>query len=294
MTAGSTLNAPVLGEVSDMNAVYKAIVPGISSVPIPVSYDRLHCCSTCSLHDICLPTGLDPGEMQQLDRLIDEHRRVSRDGVLYRMNDPFTTLYAIRLGQFKTYQLTAAGEERITGFHMAGEFLGMDAISRDRHQCYARALEDSEVCAIPFSKLEHLFAEMPVLLRHFHRMMSQEITRDQSTMLSLGNMNAEQRFALFLLNLSSRHKARGYSATSFELRMTLPRQTKDMLPAVWPGVLSTWISSRRPKRRTLPCSSWTSATAMPQPAGTAARAPVIWHSFPAEVIWSACAWVSST
>ena len=211
---------PVLAKVPLMTAIYTAIAPGLASVPIPLSYDRLHCCSTCPLHDICLPTGLDAGEMQQLDRLIDEHRRVGRDGVLYRMNDPFTTLYAIRFGQFKTYQLTANGEERITGFHMAGEFLGMDAISRDRHQCYASALEDSEVCGIPFARLEHLFGEMPVLLRHFHRMMSSEITRDQSSMLSLGNMNAEQRFALFLLNLSSRHKARGYSPTSFGLRMS--------------------------------------------------------------------------
>ena len=158
--------------------------------------------------------------MQQLDQIIDQHRRVGRDQVLYRMNDPFTTLYAIRFGQFKTYQLTADGVEQITGFHMAGEFLGMDAISKDRHQCYASALEDSEVCELPFPRLERLFSGIPVLLRHFHQMMSQEITRDQSAMLSLGNMNADQRFALFLLNLSSRHKARGYSATTFQLRMS--------------------------------------------------------------------------
>lgn len=203
-----------------MNAIETAIVSGIGPIPVPALFDRLNCCTTCTLHDICIPSGLDLGEMQQLDQIIDQHRRVSRDQVLYRMNDPFTTLYAIRFGQFKTYQLTADGVEQITGFHMAGEFLGMDAISKDRHQCYASALEDSEVCELPFSKLQHLFSDIPVLLRQFHRMMSQEITRDQSAMLSLGNMNADQRFALFLLNLSSRHKARGYSETSFQLRMS--------------------------------------------------------------------------
>jgi CRP/FNR family transcriptional regulator len=81
------------------------------------------------------------------------------------------------------------------------------------------ALEDSEVCEIPFARLESLFGEIPGLLRHFHRMMSQEITRDQSTMLLLGNMRADQRFAAFLVNLSSRYKVRGYSSTSFQLRM---------------------------------------------------------------------------
>jgi CRP/FNR family transcriptional regulator len=203
-----------------MNVVDAAIGSGAAPVPMPVPFDRSNCCTTCTLHDICIPTGLDPGETRQLDHIIEKFRRVSRDRILYRMNDPFTTLYAIRYGQFKTYQITADGAEQITGFHMAGEFLGMDAISKDRHQCYASALEDSEVCEVPFSGLEHLFSEIPVLLRHFHRMMSQEITRDQSTMLSLGNMNAEQRFSLFLLNLSARHKARGYSATSFQLRMS--------------------------------------------------------------------------
>jgi len=96
----------------------------------------------------------------------------------------------------------------------------MDAISTDRHHCNAIALEDSEVCEIPFARLEGLFGEMPTLLHHFHRIMSQEITREQGVMLLLGNMRAEQRFAAFLSNLSSRYSVRGYSSTNFQLRMT--------------------------------------------------------------------------
>jgi CRP/FNR family transcriptional regulator len=133
---------------------------------------------------------------------------------------PFQNLYAIRLGHFKTYQVNRDGAEQITGFQMAGELLGMDAISADQHHCTAVALEDSEVCEIPFASLQQLLAEMPTLLRHFHRMMSQEITREQSVMLLLGNMQATQRFAAFLVNLSSRYEARGYSPTTFQLRMS--------------------------------------------------------------------------
>lgn len=177
-------------------------------------------CSSCSLHQLCLPTGLAESDMHQLDRIIARRRRIPRDANLYHMDDPFTNLYAIRLGHFKTHQVSADGAEQITGFQMAGELLGLDAISTDRHHCYAVALEDSEVCEIPFSRLEELFAEIPTLLRHFHRLMSQEITRDQSTMLLLGNMRAEQRFASFLVNLSSRYKARGYSSTNYQLRMS--------------------------------------------------------------------------
>ena len=164
--------------------------------------------------------GLDEGEITRLDEVIGRRRRVLRDENLYRMDDPFNNLYAIRVGHFKTYQINPDGEQQITGFQMAGELLGMDAISADRHHCGALALEDSDVCEIPFARLEELFSHIPTLLHHFHRIMSQEITREQNVMLLLGNMRAEQRFAVFLVNLSSRYAARGYSSIRFQLRMS--------------------------------------------------------------------------
>jgi len=177
-------------------------------------------CAACSMHQLCLPMGLNDVDMNRLDQIIGRRRRVVRDERLYRMEDPFKNLFAIRFGHFKTYQINPSGEQQITGFQMAGELLGMDAIGADRHHCDAVALEDSEVCEIPFPRLEELFSQMPTLLRHFHRIMSQEITREQNIMLLLGNMRAEQRFAAFLVNLSSRYATRGYSSSSFQLRMS--------------------------------------------------------------------------
>lgn len=176
-------------------------------------------CANCSLHRLCLPTGLDADDMQKLDSIIVRRRRIQRDGHLFRSGDPFTKLYAVRVGHFKTFQLNASGTPQITGFQMPGELLGMDAISTSRHHCNAIALEDSEVCEIPFADLEALFADIPLLLRHFHRLMSQEITREQSAMLLLGGMRAEQRLAVFLVNIGARYAVRGYSATHFQLRM---------------------------------------------------------------------------
>ncbi|MDB5840396.1 MAG: transcriptional regulator [Herminiimonas sp.] len=164
--------------------------------------------------------GLDTADINRLDQIIGRRRRIAKDERLYQMGEPFTNLYAIRLGHFKTLQINASGGQQITGFQMAGELLGMDAISTDRHHCDAAALEDSEVCEIPFALLEELLSHIPTLLHHFHRIMSQEITREQSVMLLLGNMRAEQRFAVFLVNLSARYAARGYSSTSFQLRMS--------------------------------------------------------------------------
>ena len=177
-------------------------------------------CAVCSFKKLCLPLGLDDADVVRLDQIIGRRRRVQRDETLYRMDQPFGSLYAVRFGHFKTAQVNLRGEQQITGFQMAGDLLGMDAIGTGRHACSAVALEDSEVCEIPFGRLQELFAQVPQLLQHFHRIMSHEIMREQNVMLFLGNMRAEQRFAVFLLNLGTRYAARGYSASNFQLRMS--------------------------------------------------------------------------
>lgn len=188
---------------------------------LPTSLRELQTqCATCSLHQLCLPMGLDKLDMERLDQIIERRRKISREGTLYRMGDPLKSLYAIRVGHFKTYQINSNGIQQITGFQMAGELLGLDAIGTSEHQCNAVALEDSEVCEIPFSRLEELFSDIPILLQQFHRILGREISREQNVMLLLGNMRAEQRFAAFLINLSARYAARGYSATRLQLRMS--------------------------------------------------------------------------
>lgn len=177
-------------------------------------------CSSCAMNQMCLPTGLDESDTGRLDKIIGRRRRVDRGENLFSMGTPFNNLYAIRFGHFKTFRLNPSGEQQVVGFHMAGEVLGLDAIGTERHHTWAVALEDSEICEIPFARLDALFTELPPLQRHFHRLMSHEITREQSAMMFLGGMRAEQRFAIFVLNLAMRYAARGYSDTAFQLRMS--------------------------------------------------------------------------
>lgn len=177
-------------------------------------------CSTCSLRELCLPIGLEPPELARLDTLIERKWMLRRGDYLFRAGAPFRSLYAIRSGFLKSYVLQEDGREQVTGFHMMGEIVGMDAISGDMHTCDAIALEGTEVCDIPFARLEELSRDMPTLQRHLHRIMSREIVRDYGVMLLLGSMKAEERLAAFLLNVSQRYAVRGYSPTSFRLRMT--------------------------------------------------------------------------
>ena len=193
---------------------FKCAVPATAS-PKPRQPARLMTqCSSCNLRGLCLPCGMKDGS-RVLDELVYARKRVKRGETLYRAGDEFRSLYAIRTGFFKSRVVLEDGRDQVTGFHMHGEVLGMDGIGTDIHAVDTIALEDSDVCVIPYARLEQ-----PDLQRELHKLMSRELVRDQGLMMLLGTMRAEERLAVFLLNLSQRLVARGFSQFEFHLRMT--------------------------------------------------------------------------
>jgi len=177
-------------------------------------------CSNCNLRELCMPIGFNPEDMQKLDEVVATRRRVKQGEMLFGNGDPFKSLFAIRTGFFKTCVSTADGREQVTGFQMAGEIIGLDGIVTDHHSCNAVALEDADVCVMPFANVEDLSREFPLLQRHVHKIMSREIVRENSMMMLIGNMRSEERLAAFLLNLVQRLHARGFSQSELTLRMS--------------------------------------------------------------------------
>jgi CRP/FNR family transcriptional regulator len=177
-------------------------------------------CSSCSLREMCLPGGVCMDDLQRVENIVYARRRVKRGESLFKAGDEFSAVYAIRSGFFKTSILDGEGREQVTGFSMGGELLGMDGVGSGRYNGNAIALEDSEVCVMPFSLIEQMSREVPSLQRHLHIVLAREIVRDHGVMMLLGSMRAEQRLATFLLNLSKRFVRRGYSQSDFNLRMT--------------------------------------------------------------------------
>ena len=177
-------------------------------------------CSSCNLKELCMPLGLTPAELDRVDDVVASRRKVKRGTTLFRTGEKFTSLFAIRTGFFKTSVVSEDGKDQVTGFQMAGEVIGLDGIVNDYHTCDAVALEDAEVCVMPFDRVEELSREVVSLQRHVHKIMSREIVREHGVMLLLGSMRAEERLAAFLLNLVQRLNARGFSQTELVLRMT--------------------------------------------------------------------------
>jgi CRP/FNR family transcriptional regulator len=177
-------------------------------------------CSTWKLTDFCLSAGLDPDAKPHFEQLLTRRIRFRKGGVLYRFGDGFDALYAIRTGSCKTVLLARDGHDQVAGYHMAGEIIGMDGIGTDIHECEATALEDMEVCPLPFDQIENLARRSDQFRHNLHKLLSQETAHAQVLMLVLGTMRAEQRLAVFLLDLSQRYRVRGYSSCEFVLRMT--------------------------------------------------------------------------
>ena len=177
-------------------------------------------CSNCNLRELCMPLGLNESEMERVDEVVATRRKIARGENLFRNGDKFNALFAIRTGFFKTRISAEDGRDQVTGFQMAGEIIGLDGIVSDQHTCDAVALEDAEVCVMPFDRIEELSREITSLQRHVHKIMSREIVRENGVMLLLGSMRAEERLAAFLLNLVQRLHARGFSQSELVLRMT--------------------------------------------------------------------------
>ena len=177
-------------------------------------------CSNCNLRELCMPLGLNSAEMQRIDEVVSQRKKISKGDRLFRSGDKFNALFAIRTGFFKTCISSEDGRDQVTGFQMAGEIMGLDGIVSDHHTCDAIALEDAEVCVMPFEHLEELSREINALQHHVHKIMSREIVREHGVMLLLGSMRAEERLAAFLLNLVQRLHARGFSQSELVLRMT--------------------------------------------------------------------------
>lgn len=177
-------------------------------------------CNDCSLSGLCLPLSLNLEDMDALDHIVKRGRPLKKGEFLFRQGDAFSSVFAVRAGALKTFSLSDSGDEQITGFHLPSELVGLSGMDNESYPVSAIALETTSVCEIPFERLDELAVQLPQLRRQLMRIMSREIRDDQQMMLLLSKKTADERIATFLVNLSARFRARGFSANQFRLAMS--------------------------------------------------------------------------
>jgi CRP/FNR family transcriptional regulator len=176
-------------------------------------------CSNCRISDLCLPYGLHINEVEQLALIIKNKRPLRIDELLYSRDTQCLNLYAVKSGSFRGFITNTEGVEQTIGFYLPGELMGLDALLHGRFSCSVVALETSSVCELPLARLNELCVELPSLQYQMMRILSKEITSDHDQMLLLGRSSAKERMLMFLLMLSKRYGALGFSTTEFNLSM---------------------------------------------------------------------------
>ena len=177
-------------------------------------------CHDCRLSSLCLPIGLSRSQLTEVDSIIQQRPLLQKEQCLYHLHDTFSCIYAVRSGCIKTVITTENGDERVTGFYLPGDIVGIDGISEQRYSSSAIAIDTSSLCKIPFEHVEQLALQLPDLQRHMFKIMSREIVSDQNTLLILNKNKAESRMAAFLLSLSSRFQRQKMSSKQWTLPMS--------------------------------------------------------------------------
>ena len=177
-------------------------------------------CHNCRMSALCLPLALDSSSLDRLDKVIERGRPIHKNKYIFHGGDPFRAVYAIRSGAVKSFCISDDGSEQVTGFYLPGEIFGWDGIDNNTHSNTATTLETTALREIPFTRFEEISRTMPILQKHFMRLMAKELTSDQELIGLLAKSSAEERVASLLLSLSSRLKRQHLSATQFRLPMS--------------------------------------------------------------------------
>lgn len=173
-------------------------------------------CSTCAFSHACLSQGMDKSALKELHVLVEHVGPFHAGEHVFREGDPFEAIAAVRAGTVKTCVTDRDGHEHVLGFHFPGEVIGLNAIDGHRYPCDAIALDTVMLCKFSFPKISVLAAKVPGVQRELFRLLSRDIGR---AALLAGDWSADQRVAAFLVGMSRRLSARGFSASRFKLTM---------------------------------------------------------------------------
>lgn len=162
-------------------------------------------CRECSVHELCLPSSLRGDDLIRLSDLVG-HSSYDPGQHIFNTGDVFQALYVVQSGSVKTSVTTRDGGLQILHFHLPGELIGLDGLAEHHHQCTAEPLEPSQVCRLPYRKIEQLANDIPALQKQLLRIVSREFFLDHQHILMMGGRPAIQRLALFIQTLSHRKR----------------------------------------------------------------------------------------
>jgi len=176
-------------------------------------------CEDCALFSLCFAQEVSEEERSELNRWLKRGQPVARGEHLFHEGQNIKSVRVVRSGSVKSYQLSANGDEIVSGFYLPGEIIGIDGLSGQKHNGFAVALEESRTCDIPFRDFMSMLDKSPKLNQVMLRLLSEEMAETRELLLVVGRLDARTRVALFLLSMSRRLARRRQDPDQFRLTM---------------------------------------------------------------------------
>ena len=176
-------------------------------------------CDKCSRKPSCPIHELTTIRLVESDNCI-VHSRPTRQGqYVFSAGDKFEGIYIVQSGFFKSYILNREGDMQVTGFHFPGEVFGLEGIENGLYNYSVQALGTGSLCKIPYSKFVQASNARHQSTLSLLGIMSKVIDRDHKLIFALGKMNAQRRFANFLIDINERMQMSGFGRKDLMLCM---------------------------------------------------------------------------
>jgi CRP/FNR family transcriptional regulator len=188
----------------------------IAVAPTAEDSDSVEFCGTCAFSVACMSNGYNKAALLELHVLVEHVGPFQAGDHLFREGDTFNAIAAVRAGVVKTTVVDGQGREQVLGFHLPGEVIGLNAIHANKYPCDAIALDTVTLCRFSFPQIATLASRLPGLQQHLFKLLSADIGK---AAVLAGDFSADERMAAFILSLSRRYAARGYSASRLHLPM---------------------------------------------------------------------------
>lgn len=159
-------------------------------------------CSLCPAASACIVQNAAREEIERWNAAVESQVALATAGkTLVESGTPATAIYMVRAGCLKSFTVDADGTERVRGFHLPGDLVGLDALGAEAFAATVVSVTPAQVCRIPVFKVRQLITSSPFLAQRLLDRTSAELAQ---ALTLAGDYTAEQRMAAFLLNMRQR------------------------------------------------------------------------------------------
>ena len=123
-------------------------------------------CSVCPTAAACVMHSAGRAEIERWNAAVESTISLARVGkTLVEAGEPAAAIYTVRAGCLKSFTVDQDGTERVRGFYLPGDIIGLDSLGAEAFAATVVAVTPSQVCRIPAAQVRKLMAESPFIAR---------------------------------------------------------------------------------------------------------------------------------